>query len=114
MNVKQMDFDSYMVSVEIFRGTQKLSNISGETKETFYEGILRVPQTQDLVSNGLEARITIIATNKCNNSSILQVNYTLTEGMQYMLHLILNTNDIIMHMQMTSASALWLRMEPDL
>ena len=82
MNAKQMDFDSYMVLIEIFRGTQKLSNVSGETKETFYEGILRV-QTQDLVSNDLEACTTIIATNKCNNSSMLQANHTLTEGMQY-------------------------------
>ena len=95
VNAEEMDFDSYKVLVEIFGGTQKLSTISDETTKTFYEGILRVPQTQDLVSNDLEACITIIATNKCNiNSSMLRVDYTL-EGIQYTCFIILNTNDII-------------------
>lgn len=80
-NTKQMDFDSYKVLIEIFKGTQKLSDVSCSevtTTVTFYENILRVSQTQ--VSSNLEAHITIIATNKCNNSSMLQVNHTLTEG----------------------------------
>ena len=73
-NPEQMDFDSYKVLVET---VGKQDDLVGETTATFYENMLRVQETQDF---NLRVQITITAINKCNKTSTLQVNNTLTKG----------------------------------
>ena len=72
-----MDFDSYKVLVETVR---EQDDLVGETTATFYENVLHVQETQAFTMN---LGITITATNKCNKSSTLQVNHTLTKGNYY-------------------------------